>query len=199
VNSFVRVPKCKASYFFNSGEAMADPSTASQVASPNLSSASSSRVRRTSSSGKTSRSCAHLSRHTLKQLKFVLPGGLVTYALGTLARFWKLVESNGWAKMSAWTSLMCGLATVGLFLYLLLVPWIRGVRPNYSQWRQSGELAVVVPALTALMVFGWPLLSFTLSQFTDLGILKGVTASSGLYALVFGLLGLVPAPMLKRQ
>jgi len=174
---------------------MADPSTASQAASP-----SSSRVRLSSSSAsKASRSCAHLSSHTLKQLKFVLPGGVVTYVLGTLARFWRLVESNGWARMSAWTSLTCGLATIGLFLYLLLVPWIRGVQPNYSQWRQSGELTVVVPTLTALMVFGWPLLSFTLSYFTDLGFLKGVTASSGLYALVFGLLGLVPSPIAKRQ
>lgn len=41
----------------------------------------------------------HLSRHTLKQLKFVLPGGLVTYVLGTTARFWRLVEEeHGWAR-----------------------------------------------------------------------------------------------------
>lgn len=75
---------------------MADPSAASQAASPP--SASASRLRYSSASSKASRSCAHLSTHTLKQLKFVLPGGVVTYFLGTLARFWRLVESHGWAK-----------------------------------------------------------------------------------------------------
>lgn len=41
----------------------------------------------------------HLSRHTLKQLKFVVPGGAVTYVLGTLARFWHLVEEErGWPR-----------------------------------------------------------------------------------------------------
>ena len=48
---------------------------------------------------------AHLhgvSRHTLKQLKFVLPGGLVTYALGTLARLGALLgEDRGWARYVA--------------------------------------------------------------------------------------------------
>ncbi|KAH8118053.1 hypothetical protein DFH11DRAFT_1699364 [Phellopilus nigrolimitatus] len=141
-----------------------------------------------------------LSRHTLKQLKFVLPGGLVTYLLGTVARFWQLVEEeNGWARLYARTSLACGLLTIGLFLYILLVPWLKGTQPNYSQWRQSGELSFVVPVLTALMVLGWPLLSFTLSHWTDLGLLKGVVASSGMYALIFGLIGLVPAPMMRRH
>ncbi|THH09155.1 hypothetical protein EW145_g2221 [Phellinidium pouzarii] len=77
------------------------------------------------------RSFAHLSRHTLKQLKFVLPGGFVTYVLGTLARFWQLVEEeSGWARLYARMSLACGLMTVVLFLYILLVPWLRGAQPN---------------------------------------------------------------------
>ena len=78
---------------------MADPSTASQAASTPSTSASS-RIRRASSASasKASRSCAHLSSHTLKQLKFVLPGGLVTYLFGTLTRFWRLVEDRGWAR-----------------------------------------------------------------------------------------------------
>jgi len=138
----------------------------------------------------------HLSRHTLKQLKFVLPGGLVTYVFDTWTRFWELVEQEkGWATFSARTSFACGVLTVCLFLYLLLLPWVREKQPNYSQWRKSGELSFVVPTLTALIVAGWPLLSFTLSRWTDLGVLKGVIASSGLYALTIGLLGLVPAPI----
>ena len=44
----------------------------------------------------------HLSRHTLKQLKFVVPGGAVTYVLGTLARIWHLVEEEtGWPQYVA--------------------------------------------------------------------------------------------------
>jgi len=140
-----------------------------------------------------------LSRHTQKQLKFLLPGGCVTYAFGTTAKFWQLVETDqGWARMSARTSLACGAMAVSLFLYILLVPWIRGVQPNYTQWRRSGELSFIIHALTVLIVTGWPLLWFTLSYFTDLGALKGVIAASGLYAFTVGLLGLVP-PMLTQK
>ncbi|PAV16038.1 hypothetical protein PNOK_0765800 [Pyrrhoderma noxium] len=145
-------------------------------------------------------SVVHLSRHTLKQLKFVLPGGVATYLLGTVAKLGQLLENESrWARIYAKSSLFCGIITIGLFLYILLVPWLKGTRPNYSKWRQSGELSTVVPILTGLMALGWPLLSYTLSHWTDLGLIKGVIASSALYALAFGLLGLVPAPMVKRQ
>ncbi|TDL25874.1 hypothetical protein BD410DRAFT_784910 [Rickenella mellea] len=141
-----------------------------------------------------------ISKHTFKQLKFVIPGGVVTFLLDSHSKFWYLVhDADGWARISAQTSLSVGLLTIALFLYILLIPWIKGSQPNYHQWRQSGELSVVVPLLTALMSFGWPLLTFTFSKWTDLGVLQGVMASSAIYALVFGLLGLVPAPMVKRQ
>lgn len=41
-----------------------------------------------------------VSRNTVKQLKFVLPGGLVTYVLGTLAKLGALLgeESSRWAR-----------------------------------------------------------------------------------------------------
>lgn len=41
-----------------------------------------------------------LSRHTLKQLKFVLPGGAITYWLDTHNRFWSIASSasQGWAR-----------------------------------------------------------------------------------------------------
>ena len=133
-------------------------------------------------------SVVHLSRHTLKQLKFVLPGGVATYLLGTVAKLGQLLENESrWARYSrssischylkyqyytariyAKSSLFCGIITIGLFLYILLVPWLKGTRPNvwpsllfhftlmshiwahvpslqYSKWRQSGELSTVVP------------------------------------------------------
>lgn len=42
-----------------------------------------------------------LSRHTLNQLKFVIPGGVVTYYLGAHEQFWRLVRDRGregWAR-----------------------------------------------------------------------------------------------------
>ena len=72
------------------------------------------------------------------------------------------------ARIYAKSSLFCGIITIGLFLYILLVPWLKSTRPNvwpslsfhftlishiwahvpslqYSKWRQSGELSTVVP------------------------------------------------------
>ena len=37
-----------------------------------------------------------LSPHTLRQLKFVLPGGAVTYYLQTHAVLWRMVNDSGW-------------------------------------------------------------------------------------------------------
>ena len=41
-----------------------------------------------------------LSRHTLRQLKFILPGGLITYYLGSHAALWRIV--NGEARITGW-------------------------------------------------------------------------------------------------
>jgi len=87
---------------------------------------------------------------------------------------------------------------VVLFLYVLLVPWIRGIEPNYLSWRESGVLSSVIPVLTASIVMGWSLLSVTLARWSSLGYLEGVIGASGLYALVFGLMGLIPAPKVHR-
>ncbi|KAG8213006.1 hypothetical protein J3R82DRAFT_11393 [Butyriboletus roseoflavus] len=40
---------------------------------------------------------------------------------------------------------------------------------------------------------------FTLGKWSSLGYLKGTIGASGLYALVFGLMGLLPAPMIRRS
>ena len=99
------------------------------------------------------------SRHSLKQLKFVLPGGLVTYLFDTINRLILLLAQDGESgvKVSGWTrwgatipcvsvcrsltrllrtsaqiSVLSGVLTIGLFLYILLLPWFRGVQPNVS-------------------------------------------------------------------
>jgi len=142
-----------------------------------------------------------LSRHTLRQLKFVIPGGAITYYLGTHKVFWRMVTDmswDGWARTAAVTSFALGLVIIALFLYILLVPWIRDIEPNYISWRESGILSSVIPVLTASIVMGWSLLSVTLSRWSSLGYFEGVIGASGLYALIFGLMGLIPAPKVHR-
>ncbi|KZS88136.1 hypothetical protein SISNIDRAFT_460208 [Sistotremastrum niveocremeum HHB9708] len=132
--------------------------------------------------------------HTVKQLKFVLPGSVTVWLFRPLTHIWLLLDEDGWTRLSAGLSLATGVLTLILFVYLMLLPWFRGYQPNYRQWRDSGELSLVVPVLTGSIVFGYFLLVFTLSQFSELGITKSLVASTGLYILSFGLVGLFPVP-----
>lgn len=47
-------------------------------------------------------SAAAVSRHTFSQLKFIVPGGLVTYWLQTHTTLWEIytgeADSGGWAR-----------------------------------------------------------------------------------------------------
>ncbi|KAL4062128.1 hypothetical protein J3A83DRAFT_4113099 [Scleroderma citrinum] len=143
-----------------------------------------------------------ISRHTFRQLKFIIPGALITYIFDTHRVFLGLLNSpepNDWARTSAVLSLALGSIVVGLFLYVLLIPWIRGIDPNYRSWRQSHSLSSVIPILTVAILGGWSLLSFTLGTWSSLGYLEGTIGASGLYALTFGLIGLLPAPKVHRS
>ncbi|KAL4063553.1 hypothetical protein V8B97DRAFT_1522051 [Scleroderma yunnanense] len=143
-----------------------------------------------------------ISRHTFRQLKFIIPGALITYIFDTHRVFLGLLNSpepNDWARTSAVLSLALGSIVVGLFLYVLLIPWIRGIDPNYRSWRQSHILSSVIPILTVAILGGWSLLSFTLGTWSSLGYLEGTIGASGLYALTFGLIGLLPAPKVHRS
>ncbi|KAH9945223.1 uncharacterized protein BXZ73DRAFT_96214 [Epithele typhae] len=148
-------------------------------------------------------SLVSFSRHTLKQLKFVLPGGLLTYYFDSPHILLHMLEaeggSTGWARFSARMSLFSAAVTVSLFLYVLVLPLLQGEQPNYRHWRQSGVLSTVIPIMTTSIVAGWSLLVYTLGKWSSLGYLEGVIAASGLYALAFGLLGLIPAPKVHRQ
>ncbi|KAI0087324.1 hypothetical protein BDY19DRAFT_246186 [Irpex rosettiformis] len=146
---------------------------------------------------------ASLSRHTLRQLKFIIPGGLVTFWLNTHNAFWNIFtgdsQNGSWARTSAFLTVLLGVVTVSLFMYILLVPLIQGIRPDFHRWRQSGVLSSVIPVLTGSIVFGWTLTAFTLGRWTELGYLRGIIGASGLYALAFGLMGLIPAPKLYHR
>ncbi|KAF9238484.1 hypothetical protein BU15DRAFT_47679 [Melanogaster broomeanus] len=142
------------------------------------------------------------SRHTLRQLKFIVPGVAVTYLFNTHRVFLSLLTNpspDDWSRTAALLSICLGALVVLLFLYVLLMPWLQGVEPDYRSWRQSGVLSHVIPTLTTAILAGWSLLSITLGKWTNLGYLEGTIGASGLYALVFGLMGLLPAPNIRRS
>ncbi|PCH42147.1 hypothetical protein WOLCODRAFT_132222 [Wolfiporia cocos MD-104 SS10] len=144
-----------------------------------------------------------LSRHTLRQLKFILPGGLITYYLNSHIVFWNIVNGDvsvaSWGRLVALTSLGSAMLTIALFMYILSHFRTEGQPPDYRRWRESGVLSSVIPILTASIVVGWSLLSYTLSYWSDLGFIEGVIAASGLYALAFGIMGLISGPKVSRR
>ncbi|EJF64675.1 hypothetical protein DICSQDRAFT_99951 [Dichomitus squalens LYAD-421 SS1] len=143
------------------------------------------------------------SRHTVKQLKFVLPGGLLTYYFDSWNVLLRILNGQAgegrWSRLSARLSIFSAAITVSSFLYVLALPLVRGEQPNYRSWRQSGVLSTVIPVMTVSIVAGWSLLVYTLGQWSSLGYLEGIIAATALYALAFGLLGLIPAPRVRRQ
>ncbi|KAI0264497.1 hypothetical protein BC834DRAFT_970821 [Gloeopeniophorella convolvens] len=140
------------------------------------------------------------SGHLARQLRFVFPGAAATYWLRTpaaLARVW--ADAAPLARPLVGASALAGALTVALFLYILLIPAIKGLPPNYRSWRESGELSSVIPVLTGSIISGWSLLSYVLARYSGLGTVLGVAGASGLYALAFGIMGLLPAPRVARQ
>jgi len=133
--------------------------------------------------------------HTRKQLKYILTGGLTTWFTAILSELRTLLQdAKGSAQIFSQISVLLGATTILIFLYLVLLPRVRGADPNYSNWRDSPELAVIIPILTTSIVAGFSFLSFTLSTWSSLGLLWSLAGTSGLYALSFGLIGLIPVP-----
>ncbi|KAJ7170673.1 hypothetical protein C8R43DRAFT_980411 [Mycena crocata] len=142
------------------------------------------------------------SSHALRQLQLVVPGAAVTYYLDTIHHISAALVSadvGSWGRTAALGSLSLGVLTVALFVYILLTPWIHSVTPDFRSWRESGMLSSVIPILTFSIVTGWLGLTVTLGQWTSLGYAKAVVGTSAIYALTFGLLGLVPAPRIRAQ
>ncbi|KAF8575971.1 hypothetical protein K439DRAFT_698298 [Ramaria rubella] len=133
--------------------------------------------------------------HTRKQLKYIATGGVITWFTRILSQLRTLLyDARGSARVLTLLSSLLGVTTILIFLYLVLLPRVRGANPNYSNWRDSPELAVVIPILTTSIVLGWSCLAFTLSTWSTLGVLLSLVGTSGLYALCFGLIGLIPVP-----
>ncbi|KAI0279741.1 hypothetical protein BGY98DRAFT_915448 [Russula aff. rugulosa BPL654] len=140
------------------------------------------------------------SGHLSRQLRFVLPGAAITYWFHTpslLARIW--ADAAPLARPLVGLSVLSGLLTIALFLYILLIPVIKGIPPNYRSWRQSGELSSVTPVLTVSTISGWAALCGVLGRYSGMGYILGTIAGSGLYALAFGIIGLLPSPRVARR
>ncbi|KAG7451153.1 uncharacterized protein BT62DRAFT_883848 [Guyanagaster necrorhizus] len=149
------------------------------------------------------------SQHQIRQLRLVIPGGLITYFIGTAdlgqareplcGEYCSNANSKSLCRTAALSSLFLGVTTIVLFFYVMLTPWRKGEEPNFRLWRKSGLLSTVIPLLTFSIVGGWLLLVVTLGHWSGLGYPKAIVAASGLYMLTFGILGLIPAPKVPRK
>lgn len=133
--------------------------------------------------------------HKRKQVKYIVTGGAITWFTTILPSLRLLLdETTGTARFFTYSSVLLGIATILLFLYVVLLPWTRGANPNYANWRDSPDLAAIIPILTGCIVSGWSCCAFTLSVWSHLGTFWSIIGASGLYALTFGLIGLIPTP-----
>ncbi|KAG8983989.1 hypothetical protein FRB94_009707 [Tulasnella sp. JGI-2019a] len=133
--------------------------------------------------------------HALKQLKYIIGGGILAYYLDIKHELAFLLHTPGWPSMAAQACIGLISATVLIFLYLLVVlPRFKGVQPDYQNWRTSSDLSLLVPLLTTSITSGWVLLLISLANWTRLNVLESIAGSIGSYALMFGLVGLIPVP-----
>ncbi|KAG8969862.1 hypothetical protein FRC03_000108 [Tulasnella sp. 419] len=82
---------------------------------------------------------------------------------------------------------------------MVYLPRVKGIHPDYQNWRTSPDLSVLVPALTSTIVFGWSSLAVSLSLWSNLDIVRSLIGSIGCYLLMFGLVGLIPVPPLPAR
>ncbi|TRM64224.1 hypothetical protein BD626DRAFT_491145 [Schizophyllum amplum] len=140
------------------------------------------------------------SQHTLRQLRFILPGGAAAYYLDLAQELQRVLLQGaaGWGRTTALAGVGLGLLTVVMFLYVLIAPWMTGSEMDYASWQQDGTLSTVIPMLTVSIAFGWSTLAATFCLWSDLGYTKGVIGATAAYMLIFGLLGLLPSMKANR-
>ena len=97
--------------------------------------------------------------HQRKQLKFLVPGAALTYTFHVVSNLFAIVSSapdavphstkcaalhdpappassRAFPRLAANLAVLLGALTIALFLYLILVPWIRNVQLDvrYTHW-----------------------------------------------------------------
>ncbi|KIY44034.1 hypothetical protein FISHEDRAFT_51754 [Fistulina hepatica ATCC 64428] len=142
-------------------------------------------------------------QNVVRQLRFILPGAAVSYYFSPFHELYKILVphesgSNGWGRFTALSGVGLGITTLLLFLYVILVPLLRGLELDYSGWRQDDVLSSAIPILTSTIILGWLLLVVTLGQWSSLGYAQGILSATATYALMFGLLGLIPSVKPRR-
>ncbi|KAF9507507.1 hypothetical protein BS47DRAFT_306218 [Hydnum rufescens UP504] len=138
--------------------------------------------------------------HTSKQLQYIGFGTAASWYLGSF-RHLQIIWVQGYSLpgILARATLICTCLTTSLFLYILVyLPRIRGVYPDYEHWR-SNELKPIVPALTISIITGWNILVYILSYYSSLGLIRSIIAGLGLYALSFGIVGMIPSPLRRKS
>ncbi|ODN98328.1 hypothetical protein L198_03572 [Cryptococcus wingfieldii CBS 7118] len=159
----------------------------------------------------------------IKHGKYVLVGGLGCWYLDYPDVVKRTLEArHGWIRRVLITGLGLHIATIFIFLYLVLfLPWVRGFTPNYPKWQESARLRIIVPLLTASIIGGWTCLVISLSQAgktttlqsvldafkavgnasleqmegrEGMGIFSSMAGATALFTLTLGILGMIPAP-----
>ena len=102
--------------------------------------------------------------HAARQLKLILPGGLLTYYIGVLEEFWRTLHGLNGSLGRCVTLLLIGLCsiltcchrtgalgagglgltTVTLFIYILLIPFLTGEEPDVCGFLQDPWICAVL-------------------------------------------------------
>ncbi|KIO34721.1 hypothetical protein M407DRAFT_240538 [Tulasnella calospora MUT 4182] len=136
-----------------------------------------------------------LASKALNQAKYVVTGGALVYYLSIGEEFTDILHTSGLPSIIALASLAATLVTISIFFYLLVyLPRFKGINPDYHNWRLSRDLSSVVPILTGTIVSGWSLLAISLATWSRLNVLQSLAGALGSYALMFGLMGMIPTP-----
>ncbi|KZP00604.1 hypothetical protein CALVIDRAFT_281786 [Calocera viscosa TUFC12733] len=125
--------------------------------------------------------------------KFIVCGVALIWVCDALGAFSDALATPGWTRRTALAASGLGALTTLLLLYLIAVlPRIRGTNPDWTQWRQSSDLAVIIPVTTLAIPLCWTSLSWSLSSGSLLGAVRGMASATGIMILGFGLMGLIP-------
>ncbi|EKM78765.1 hypothetical protein AGABI1DRAFT_114362 [Agaricus bisporus var. burnettii JB137-S8] len=143
----------------------------------------------------------HWRRNVVRQLKLIIPGASITLYLGTVNKILGILHSGSgsWQSTIALAAISNAATMIALFLYMLFLIYYRDEHPDWRSWRQSGSMSTIIPVLTATIILGWLLHFVALGRWSELGYFRGFVGASALYALIFGVLALVPAPRKEKD
>ncbi|WVO14091.1 hypothetical protein L204_101719 [Cryptococcus depauperatus] len=139
----------------------------------------------------------------VKHGKYIITGLLGCWWVDLPNGILRVLQSeDGWIRKMLIAALGLYLATVIMFLYLVLfIPWLRGYIPNYTQcwtffvisFSQAGKQTMMESVLDAFKGVG----NASLEQMEGrdgMGVLSSMVGATALFIFTLGVLGLIPAP-----